>query len=412
LGLLPGRLTPHLVECVVRLGSWTPFAPAAAMLAFFTGTRVAEPTVRRLTETAGAVDVAVQTAAVEHLEQAARAVPAGPPVQQVSVDGAMVPLVGGEWAEVKTLAIGRVTPPGRTQELSYFSRLADADTFTRLALVETHRRGTATAGVVCAVGDGAAWVQGFIDYHRPDAVRILDFPHAAESLGQTAQALWGPGTPAGAHWLAAQLHDLKHGDPARVLGKLRGLRDDLAQGAGGSRHAVVTTLTDRLTYLEKRQAQLRYAQFQLAGYPIGSGAVESANKLVVEARLKGSGMHWARAHVTPLVALRTVVCSDRWEEAWPQIHTNWRQQAQAGARRRERPATPPPPAAGVAPCRPAPLPPDDWRDSDLSDGRPAAPASPPPSTGPGRPAADHLWRRARIGRAQREPSPLHARAES
>jgi len=30
--------------------------------------------------------------------------------------------------------------------------------------------------------------------------------------------------------------------------------------------------------------------------------VESANKLVVEGRLKGSGMHWARAQVTPMVA--------------------------------------------------------------------------------------------------------------
>ena len=401
--MLPGRLTPRLVECVVRLGSWTPFAPAATMLAFFTGTRVSEPTVRRLTETAGALYVAVQTTAVEHLERDAPDVPTGPAVQQVSVDGAMVPLVGGDWAEVKTLAIGTVATPGQTQDLSYFSRLADADSFTRLALVETHRRGTATAGVVCAVGDGAPWVQGFIDYHRPDAVRILDFPHAAEHLSQVAQALWGAGTPASSQWLTAQLHALKHGDPARVLATLRGLRDDLALVVGSPRPAAVQLLTDGLNYLEKRQAHLAYAQFQAAGYPIGSGAVESANKLVVEARLKGSGMHWARAHVNPLVALRTVVCSNRWDEAWPRIHARWRQspQAQAGVRQRGQPVSPAPLAAAGAPCPRAPLPTDTWRDTDLTDGRAAAPASPPPSTGPHRPAADHLWRRARIGRGQR-----------
>jgi hypothetical protein len=32
---------------------------------------------------------------------------------------------------------------------------------------------------------------------------------------------------------------------------------------------------------------------------------------VVEARLKGSGMHWAEGHVNPMLALRNVICSDR-----------------------------------------------------------------------------------------------------
>ena len=42
--------------------------------------------------------------------------------------------------------------------------------------------------------------------------------------------------------------------------------------------------------------------------------VESANKLVVEARLKGAGMHWERRHVNPLLALRNGVCNQRWQE--------------------------------------------------------------------------------------------------
>lgn len=56
----------------------------------------------------------------------------------------MVPLRHKEWAEVKTLAIGTVGEPVleagewvvHTRELSYFSRLADAETIVRLALVE------------------------------------------------------------------------------------------------------------------------------------------------------------------------------------------------------------------------------------------------------------------------------------
>jgi hypothetical protein len=40
-----------------------------------------------------------------------------------------------------------------------------------------------------------------------------------------------------------------------------------------------------LAYLEKREAHMQYPTYQETGWPIGSGMVESANKLVVEARL-------------------------------------------------------------------------------------------------------------------------------
>lgn len=72
---------------------------------------------------------------------------------------------------------------------------------------------------------------------------------------------------------------------------------------------------------------MQYPQFQAQGWPIGSGIVESGNKLVVEARLKGSGMHWADNHVNPMLALRNVICSDRWKEEWPKIEAEIRLQA-------------------------------------------------------------------------------------
>ena len=42
--------------------------------------------------------------------------------------------------------------------------------------------------------------------------------------------------------------------------------------------------------------------YQELGWPIGSGSVESANKGVVQARLKGAGMRWERSHVNPMLA--------------------------------------------------------------------------------------------------------------
>jgi hypothetical protein len=81
LALLPGQLTPRLQQSVVRLGTWMPFTRAAAALEFFTGVRVSEPTVRRVTEGSGAAYVAVQTAAVASIEQTLPPAPAGPRVQ-------------------------------------------------------------------------------------------------------------------------------------------------------------------------------------------------------------------------------------------------------------------------------------------------------------------------------------------
>src|SRR5436190_21618675 len=101
--------------------------------------------------------------------------------------------------------------------------MADHEAFRAGALVETQRRGTATAGVVVGVMDGADWLQGFLDYHRPDAVRVLDFPHAVGCLGAAAREAFGRGTAGASEWLGARCHALKHGRPAGVLAPLRAL---------------------------------------------------------------------------------------------------------------------------------------------------------------------------------------------
>lgn len=352
MGLVAGCLSPRAQAGLVRLGARLPFAEAAAELAYFWGIPVSKSTARRHTEAAGAAYVAVQTAGAEAAERAGGevAAPAGPPRQFLSADGAMVPLVGGEWAEVKTLAVGTLDPAaaGRATALSYFSRLADADTFTRLAVVETHRRGVPTAGAVVAVTDGSAWLQGLIDYHRPDAVRILDFPHAVEHLTSAAQAAFGVGGERAAAWIAAQAQTLKRGDPMAVLLALLDLPVRAApdpQGAAAARRAT-------LRYLAARWEHIQYARFLAAGDPIGDGAIESANKRVPLARLKGSGMRWERASVNPMLALRTVAANDRWAEAWPQLRAHTR--ALTAARRQARRASAVPPPA--TPARPLPYP--------------------------------------------------------
>lgn len=318
---------------MVRLGTLLPFEQVSPLLAFLTGVHVTADTVRRLTEAAGAAQVEIEQRQLEALERELPPIPVGPTHQQVSTDGAMVPLVGGEWAEVRTLALGVLAEPTGSEDdavhahdLHYFSRLCSAHDFTRQASLPLHERGTANATVVVAVTDGADWIQDFINAHCREAVRIIDFPHAAGYVADAAKAAFGPGTRETAAWLATWLHRLKHEGIASVLGAIRALPMPSPEA-----EAVRTTV---LGYLTKRKAMLAYDDFRRKGYPIGSGIVESANKLVVEARLKGSGMHWARRHVTPMLALRSILCSGTWQEAWRSIWGELRRQAAEQRRQR------------------------------------------------------------------------------
>jgi len=351
LALLPGRLTPLLQDHLAHLGSWLPFAKAAALLECFTHTQVSESTAQRHTETVGMAYEAVQHSEIEQIEQTWPEVEAGPDKLVLSVDGAFVPLVHGEWAEVKTLVVGEVgeatVVEGKTvvptHSHSYFSRVAEAEVFQRLTFGELYRRRVESVDQIASVSDGAEWIQGFIDYHAPGARRILDFPHAAQRICQIGDVVLGAEHASLRAWQTRQLHQLKHHGPRGVLESLRSF---------AAAHLSMGVVAENLAYLEKREAQMQYPSFVSEGWPIGSGVVESANKLVVEARLKGAGMHWSRQSVNPLLALRNAVCNDRWAEAWQQSASHIRH---SGVRRRpvepkqKEAATPP-----EAVCMPAP----------------------------------------------------------
>lgn len=387
LGLLPGGLTPRLQEALVRLSTHIPsFAKATRELAWFTGAQVHPDTARQRTEAAGTLLVAQETAEANRILREHPEPPCTPDTLVFSVDGAMVPLRHGAWTEVRTLAVGEVQPPKPTRDgprvsttnLSYFSRRVDSSTFGDLATAELHRRGIEGARRVGAVVDGAAWCQSFIDLHYPEAMRILDFAHAAEYLTAIAQTP-GPDGPLLSPVELVQLRQrLKHDGPAAVLPRVR----DVVATQPANEH-----LTAALAYLEARVAQMQYPQFVAEGWPIGSGMVESANKLVVEDRLKGAGMHWADANVNPLLALRNAVCNDRWDACWRVIERAQRQQVclRRQARRAARVA------AAVA-------------DTPTAAAKPAPLAAPEPRAEPVAPAAKppHPWKRPWSIRRQRE----------
>jgi hypothetical protein len=166
--------------------------------------------------------------------------------------------------EVKTLAIGTVCTPVQeqgewvvhTEELSSCSRLTDAEGFGHLALVETHQRGTEAAKTVCAVNNGAEWMQGFVDLHQPNVVRILAFPHALGNGTQAGQAVYGESTAAFTQWFATQRRTLQHGNPTELLEALQRLAVTAHRPKAD---AAAATVWESFYCLEKQWDMLPYA---------------------------------------------------------------------------------------------------------------------------------------------------------
>lgn len=264
LALLPGHLTSTLARWLVRLSAWMPFTHAAALLGEFAHTSVSDATAQRTSFAAGAAYVELQTAATQHILNALPSSEVTPERFVVSVDGAMVPLVGGEWAEVKTLVVGEPRlhpdrdgiPSVRTEHLSSFSRLTDAPTFASLATVETFTRGIEQAKAVAAVTDGAVWIQEFVDLPCQAATRILDFPHAAQRICAIAQIAGGEDNALVQHGHAAQLHALKH----QGFGSVAAAVQEVCTA-----HPSNALIAEHAAYLSKRAVLMEYPTFQKEG---------------------------------------------------------------------------------------------------------------------------------------------------
>ncbi len=320
--LQPGSLTPRQLSHLAHFASVVSFERAAKFLMQHHGVQVSASTSRRQTEAIGVFAEAVQNEQAREREKqetsslGKESFPARNKKQVVSSDGAYISLRGKVFAEVKTAVVGEVQENTKRSSqrpeqevkmtnITYFSRMTDSQTFTELASGEIVRRGFFQAKQVGAVSDGAEWIQRFIDAHREDAVRILDFYHVRQYLSDIVTLVRNAGTALKDHWLDDQLHELKHFGPRKVLDEVNRLLRD---------HPSIEKLKQAVHYLQKREKMMQYPFFRAEGWPIGSGSAESANMHVVQSRMDGPGMHWEPRNVNPMLSLRTGECNDRWDE--------------------------------------------------------------------------------------------------
>jgi hypothetical protein len=317
---------------MTRLGSKLSFKQAADEVYRSYRTEVTESTLRGTTHRYGEIAEKIECDEAERIEKEKPESTEHPKRLLVSEDGAYIRLTSGNWREVKTMAVGEIESTWseatsevkvQTKNLSYFSRSYGIRGFERYALVELYRRGLDNAQEVVTVNDGAEWIESFADYHFPQAIRILDFHHATGYIAAAGKAIWDEEEDTFKSWFRQMTHQLKHNPPRQTIADIC----QLESKADSDRQ--IAAIDDARRYLQKRETMIDYPHFRRLGLPIGSGAVESSHKQVVQSRMKQAGMRWAEHHVDSMLALRNLVCNDRWSEGWSQIvDFYWQQQHQ------------------------------------------------------------------------------------
>ncbi len=328
LGLLGGAYTPQVQQAITRLSSRLSYGEAHEELGLLWKVQISRSSLRQVTMRHGRVADGLIAEKVAELEAEAPPAIAQPEQLVMGTDGAMVQLTTGEWREVKTVSLGEFRPVWdpkqrkvvtRTENISYFSRVETADAFSRSALVEWHRRGGENAQRVVAVQDGALWIQSFIDYHCPHAVRVIDFAHAQAYVASVGRAIHGAETDAFRQWYARMSKQLGHQPPQRTVNELQLLQRQHPD------HPEAAAMELAIRYLERRLPMIDYPHFRQQQIPIGSGNVESGHKVVMQRRMKQAGMRWAEASLNPMLALRMALCNGTWQTSWQAIAARVRQ---------------------------------------------------------------------------------------
>ncbi len=172
---------------------------------------------------------------------------------------------------------------------------------------EALREGLGRAQQMLFLGDGADWVWNLKQDRWKDAVELLDFYHGSEHLWDLGRALKGQREPALSHWVQPLRHQLRHGKEKQVLRQIANLQK--RRGQTGK------VIRREQGYFQNHSGRMNYQAIANRGWPIGSGAVESACRQK-QCRFKRCGQFWTRNGLRNLCALDEARRNHHWDELW------------------------------------------------------------------------------------------------
>jgi hypothetical protein len=167
--------------------------------------------------------------------------------------------------------------------------------------------GAAKAGRLIFVSDAAAWIDRAVEVQLPTAKRVVDIWHAYQHVHDAARTLYGEGTPGARTWAKKWCDHLRRHGGRVTWHCLRRVRHKELP-----RREALQAL---LTYLDRNAKRMDYPTFERRRYPISSGPMESFCKQLGR-RLKGAGMRWTAANVSPMATMVSLWATDEWSTYW------------------------------------------------------------------------------------------------
>jgi hypothetical protein len=155
--------------------------------------------------------------------------------------------------------------------------------------------------------------------------RVTDFDHCVERLRACAQAVYGAAPAAQTRrrkWFYRLRQLLWDGHLPKILETLRAAATPLAPETATAEELAALpaaqTLWTHIRYFEKYGETMNYPAYRAKGWPLGSGAVESACGQMGD-RVKHNRMRWTRRNADALHVVKAAICSGdgRWEKLWP-----------------------------------------------------------------------------------------------
>ncbi len=144
-------------------------------------------------------------------------------------------------------------------------------------------------------------------------IPVIDFYHTTEHLSRAAEALFGKQNAEADSWYAKLKHKLLH-EQDGAAAVLRSI------DYFGSTQRLSSTRRKALKaerqFFNRNRSRMNFASLRKKGIPISSGPVEAACKSIVKCRMGRSGMRWSRNGGQHILNFRTLIKSDRWNQAW------------------------------------------------------------------------------------------------
>lgn len=322
LGVAPQAHQFDVQHRVTKLAARMPFAEAVASVEELTGVRVSNHFAHDTLTAVG--QAATLELVIPDAEEIARRIAKAqgnspePPILVVASDGAKTPTRPkaprkgkrgpGRYREVRGARLYLLDADDEIIPVASWHQIQTAEAF-RKDLGVIAQRIPQDRVRICLVGDGADGVWSAMVECFPTGRQLLDFYHGLEHLHGAGRALYGDGALEAHQWAESTMVRLAEGAVDTVLEQLRRLRS--RQEA-----AAAEELRKLIGYLEGQRHRLGYMEAIEQGYPIGSGAIESANKFLCHARMKRSGAWWVEESGNEMLRLRCAMYNGTYDRVF------------------------------------------------------------------------------------------------